>query len=93
MRGRIMNNKQDIENAVALLYDREIHNAPVVISKGSRYLAKRMVEIAHKNKVPIVSDEDTAKHLMQLEIGEEIPYSLYEAVSIILKYIYKLKAE
>ena len=52
-----------------------------------------MVDIARKHKVPVISDEYTAKHLMQLEIGEEIPYSLYEAVSIILKYIYKLKAE
>ena len=87
-----MKNK-DIEEAAALLYNRDIHNAPVVISKGRHYLAKKMVETAHKNKVPVISDEKTAEHLMQLEIGEEIPYSLYEAVSIILKYIYKLKAE
>ena len=87
-----MKNK-DIEEAAALLYNRDIHNAPVVISKGRHYLAKKMVETAHKNKVPVISDEKTAHHLMQLEIGEEIPYSLYEAVSIILKYIYKLKAE
>ncbi|WP_300370099.1 EscU/YscU/HrcU family type III secretion system export apparatus switch protein [Brachyspira sp.] len=84
---------KDIKNAAALLYNREIHNAPILISKGNNYLAKRMVDIARKYKVPIVSDEYTAEHLMQLEIGEEIPYSLYEAVSIILKYIYKLKAE
>ncbi|ASJ21686.1 EscU/YscU/HrcU family type III secretion system export apparatus switch protein [Brachyspira hampsonii] len=86
-------NNKDIKNAAALLYNREVHNAPILISKGSNYLAKRMVDIARKHKVPVVSNEDTAKHLMQLEIGEEIPYSLYEAVSIILKYIYKLKAE
>ena len=92
MQEKMMANN-DIDKAAALLYDREIHNAPVVISKGSQYLAKKMVEIARKNKVPVVSDENTAKHLMQLDIGQEIPYSLYEAVSIILKYIYKLKAE
>ncbi|HJH54828.1 EscU/YscU/HrcU family type III secretion system export apparatus switch protein [Brachyspira hyodysenteriae] len=86
-------NNKDIKNAAALLYNREIHNAPILVSKGNNYLAKRMVDIARKHKVPVISDEDTAKHLMQLEIGEEIPYSLYEAVSIILKYIYKLKAE
>ncbi|MEI0446300.1 EscU/YscU/HrcU family type III secretion system export apparatus switch protein [Brachyspira intermedia] len=84
---------KDIKNAAALLYNREVHNAPIVISKGNNYLAKRMVDIARKHKVPVISDKNTAKHLMQLEIGEEIPYSLYEAVSIILKYIYKLKAE
>lgn len=84
---------KNIENAVALLYNREIHHAPIVISKGNNFLARRMVDIARKHKVPIVSDEETANHLMHLDIGEEIPYSLYEAVSIILKHIYKLKAE
>lgn len=84
---------KDIKKAVAILYNKEINNAPIVISKGNNYLAKRMVDIAKKHKVPIVSDKSTAENLMQLNIGEEIPYSLYEAVSIILKYIYKLKAE
>lgn len=86
-----MNN--DIENAIALLYDKEINNAPVVISKGERLLAKRMVFLAKKYNIPIVEDEETANALMKLDIGEEIPYSLYEAVSIILRHIYKLKAD
>lgn len=84
---------KDIENAIALLYDKEIHNAPIVVSKGEKLLAKKMVEIAKKYKVPIVEDEETAESLMKLDIGDEIPYSLYEAVSIILRHIYKLKAE
>ncbi|WP_295160047.1 EscU/YscU/HrcU family type III secretion system export apparatus switch protein [uncultured Brachyspira sp.] len=88
-----MKTNKDIKKAAAVLYDKDMHNAPVVISKGSNYLAERMVYIAKKYKIPIVSDENTAEHLMSLDIGEEIPYSLYEAVSIILKYIYKLKAD
>lgn len=84
---------KDIENAIALLYNKEIHNAPVVISKGEKLLAKRMVEIAKKYNVPIVEDEEMVESLMKLDIGMEIPYSLYEAVSIILRHIYKLKAE
>ena len=58
--------KKDIKNAAALLYNREIHNAPIVVSKGSNYLAQRMADIARKHKVPVISDEDTAKHLMQV---------------------------
>ena len=48
MAEKTMNKK--IENAVALLYNKEIHHAPVVISKGSNFLAKRMVDIAKKIK-------------------------------------------
>ena len=84
---------KDIEDAIALLYDKEINNAPVVISKGEKLLAKRMVEVAKKYDIPIVEDDETASILMELDIGEEIPYSLYEAVSVILSHVYKLKAE
>lgn len=82
---------KDIENAIALLYDKEIHNAPVVMSKGEKLLARQMVYLAKKYNIPIVEDEKTAKTLIKLDIGEEIPYSLYEAVSIILRHVYKLK--
>ena len=88
-----MQMNKDIENAIALLYEREIHNAPIVISKGEKLLAKRMVEVAKKYDIPIVEDDETASILMELDIGEEIPYSLYEAVSVILSHVYKLKAE
>ena len=84
-----MNN--DIENAIALLYDKEIHNAPVVISKGEKLLARQMVYLAKKYNIPIAEDEDTARTLMKLDIGKEIPYSLYGAVSVILRHVYKLK--
>lgn len=84
---------RNIEKAIALLYDKEINNAPVVISKGEKLLAKRMVEVAKKYDIPIVEDDETASILMELDIGEEIPYSLYEAVSVILSHVYKLKAE
>lgn len=85
--------KDKVDKAIALLYDSNYCNAPFIISKGENILANRMVEIANKYKIPVVSNEETARDLMKLNIGEEIPSSLYESVSIILKYIYQLKAE
>ncbi len=81
------------DKAIALVYDREVHNAPVVISKGENYLARKIVEIANKNNIAVVKDTETADELLKLKVGDEIPYSVYEAVSIILKYVYQLKAE
>lgn len=83
----------DVKYAVALRYDKEVNNAPVVVSKGDDFLAKKIVDIAKKYNIPIVEDEDIAKALMHLNVGGEIPYSLYEAVSMILAYIYRLKAD
>lgn len=88
-----MKKKEEIKSAVALVYNEDIYNSPVVLSNGKGFIAKRMVEIAKKYKVPVVSDEESAEVLMKLNVGEEIPYSLYEAVSVILSHIYKLKKD
>ena len=87
-----MKNSNKFDKAIALLYDKEMHNAPVVISKGENYIAQRIVDIARENNIPVVNDTNTAYELIKLKVGDEIPYSVYEAVSIILKYVYQLKA-
>lgn len=77
--------------AVAVKYDKEKDRAPVITAKGAEHMAMRIVEIARKNGVEIVSDESAAKTLMSLDVGFEIPYGLYKAMSVILAYVYSLK--
>ena len=48
-------------------------------------LARRMVEAAHAYGVPVVRDVPIARALVDLEIGDEIPEALYEAVAEILR--------
>lgn len=83
----------NIKKAIALLYDKDVNSAPVVISKGENILAEHIIDIAHKYNIPVVEDKETAKALTHLNLGDEIPYSLYEAVGIILAYVYKLKRD
>ena len=85
--------KKNKKRALALKYDKDIHNAPVIISKADDALVLKMLEIARKNNNPIVEDGESLSSLMELNIGDEIPYSLYEAVSVILSSIYKLKVD
>jgi flagellar biosynthetic protein FlhB len=78
--------------AVALKYDAEIMQAPVVVAKGKRLLAERIKEIAVAHGVPIYENKPLARSLYDLvEVGEAIPESLYKAVAEILSYVYRLR--
>jgi flagellar biosynthesis protein FlhB len=71
--------------ATALRYDQDGDEAPRVVAQGQGELARRMREAAYHYGVPIVRDVPVARALAELEIGDEIPEALYEAVAEILK--------
>jgi len=78
--------------AVALTYDSTLMTAPKLIAKGAGRIAKRIKELALKHDVPIVENKELAKSLYTLvEIGQEVPPVLYQAVAEVLAYIYKMK--
>ncbi len=78
--------------AVALKYDPKEHAAPVVLAKGADYLAKRILEIAKKHKVPTVHEPPLARTLYTtVEVGKMIPPKLYRAMAKILVHVMRLK--
>ena len=78
--------------AVALEYDRDIMEAPVLVAKGEGFVARRIREIAEENGVPVVENRTLARGLYDsMEIGDEIPEHLYKAVAEVLAFIYRLK--
>jgi flagellar biosynthesis protein len=76
--------------AAALKYDREERDAPHLVASGSGRIADRIVEVAREAEVPIVEDAALVSALLALDIGEEIPLDLYEAVARVLAFIYKV---
>ncbi len=79
--------------AVALRYDEKRMRAPLVIAKGTDLVAARIREIATEHSVPIFEAPPLARALHHsVEIGGEIPATLYVAVAQVLTYIYQLKA-
>lgn len=72
--------------AVALRYDEDDGmEAPEVIAKGQEELARRMIEAAREAGVPVLRDVPLARGLYDLEVGDEIPEVLYEAVAAVLR--------
>jgi len=80
--------------AVAIRYDITKAPSPVVVAKGEGPLAARIKEIAKENDVEIVENKPLARMLyLNVDIDEQIPQELYQAVAEVLAYVYKLKGK
>ena len=78
--------------AVALKYESGKSRAPVVIAKGEDYLAMKIKEKAKECSIEIVENKPLARALYaNVDIGQEIPEELYQAVAEVLAYVYGLK--
>lgn len=79
--------------AVAIKYDKEKDGAPRVTAKGMRGVAEHMVEVAKQYGVPVMRNVNLANALYRVEVGQEIPEELYDAVAEVLNFIYALQQE
>ncbi len=79
---------QERTRAVALRYDGK--GAPRVTAKGDGEVAERMLSIAREHGLPLREDADLLQLLSRIELGEEIPASLYVAVAEIIAFAYRL---
>ncbi|WP_055668104.1 fused FliR family export protein/FlhB family type III secretion system protein [Desnuesiella massiliensis] len=78
--------------AVALKYEEGRSEAPIVVAKGSDYVALKIKEIAKKNEVPVIENKPLARLLYsEVDIDSEIPVNMYQAVAEILALVLKLK--
>lgn len=78
------------QKAVALKYDPEVDQAPVVVAKGKGYIAETIINTAKESGVPIKEDNELINYLMSLDLYEEIPPELYSIIAEILAFIYRV---
>lgn len=99
-RGRMMNDvpsatvvlTNPTHLAVAIRFDMRETPAPVVVAKGSDQVAERIKDIARQHAVPVMENKPLARALYQVvDVGTEIPMSLYEAVADVIAYVYRLR--
>ena len=77
--------------AVAITYDREKMSAPRISAKGQNVMAEKIIEVAKQYNIPIMRNVPLAHSLAELEIGDEIPEELYEAVAEVLAWVYRIR--
>lgn len=78
--------------AVALKYDRDTMDTPIVVAKGSDHLALKIISVAEENGVVVLERKQLARALFQTaSIGESIPFELFQAVAEVIAHVYRLK--
>ena len=83
--------KMKRKEAVALKYDLEFGDAPLVIAKGKGLIAENILEKAKEAGVPVQEDPTLMELLGQLDVNEMIPERLYGAVAEVFAYLYHLE--
>ena len=84
---------EDTEMAIAIQYDKSADNAPRVVAKGMRLKAEKIREIAKAAGVPIMKNVGLANALYRVDVGQEIPEELYDAVAEVLNFVFALQQE
>lgn len=77
--------------SVAIKYDASMR-APRVVAKGSSLVALRIRELGEEHRIPVLEAPPLARALYKhTDLGREIPIGLYEAVALVMAYVYQLK--
>lgn len=79
------------QTAVALKYD--VNKTPKVVAKGEGHLADKIIDIAEEHGVTLYQDSELVKLLSRIEIDEEIPSNLYQAVAVVLAFVFQLNGQ
>jgi len=83
-----------IHVAVALKYSPSTMESPIVVAKGAEHFAQRIKEIAKEHNIPIVENPVLARTLYRVvDINQDIPPDLYQAVAEILMFAWQMKGE
>jgi len=77
--------------AVALKYDVGSPGAPVILAMGRGHMAQQIIERAQQTQVTVFRSPLLARALYYTgELGQEISERLYNAVAVVLAYIFRV---
>lgn len=78
--------------AVVIRYDDSKDFAPLVVAKGVDRVAFHIRDVAKEHEIPIVENKPLARALYaQVDIGEAVDESFYQAIAEVLAFVYQLK--
>jgi len=78
--------------AVALKYDADKGGAPMLLAKGSDFMALKIREIGAQHGILLLESPALARSIYySTELDQEIPAGLYLAVAQVLAYVYQIR--
>jgi flagellar biosynthesis protein len=82
--------KKVLPSAIALTYEEGTY-APKVVAKGKGLIAEQIISKAKESKVFVHESKELVALLMQVDLDDHIPPSLYQAIAEILAWLYQLE--
>lgn len=80
--------------AVAIHYEQDTMNAPIVVAKGIDNIALKIRALANEQDIPIYENPPLARALYaSVDLEQEIPPEHYQAVAEVIKFVMKLKKQ
>jgi len=80
---------QQEKRAIALHYDSD--SAPRISAIGSGGIAEQIEALALEHGVPLMENAELARLLSQLDLGDEIPETLYRCVAQVIAFAYRVR--
>ncbi len=87
-----MDKAKILQQAVALTYEHG-EFAPRVLASGKGLVAEQIIAKAKEHDIYIHESKDLVGLLMQVDLDENIPPALYQAVAEILAWLYQLERQ
>ncbi|AHC15125.1 EscU/YscU/HrcU family type III secretion system export apparatus switch protein [Salinispira pacifica] len=78
--------------AVALYYRRDLP-APLILARGTGFLAEQILASAEMAEVPIIKDRTASGMLIQLDVGQIIPESCYEIAAELFRFVQNIETK
>ncbi len=82
-----------LANKIAISIEYEGTGAPKVTAKGKGYMAQEIIQTAKELGIPIQENSPLVELLSQVELDQEIPQALYEAVAQVLIFAYQVSGK
>lgn len=82
--------KKPVKLAVALQYEADKQEVPVIIASGRGEIAEKILAAAQQEKVPVYQDQSLVQVLTSLELGTAIPPELYQAVAQVIAFVWRM---
>ncbi len=81
--------RPEVKTAIALHYDG--NGAPKITAKGEETEAEKIIALAKEHDIPLCDNPALIDLLAQIELGERIPNTLYQAVAHVMAFAFALK--
>jgi flagellar biosynthesis protein len=78
------------KKAIAIRYDKDQSDAPLVVASGKGQMAEQILKVAREAGLEITQDADLTDLLAKVPVGTEIPSELYQAVAEVLAFVYRV---